>query len=149
MHYYIRTSLWHNNDVTWWPWTNEKSSHDKEFLNQDKMSDILIRSARMPFPRVKGNIPVQWKIYSNIFKSHFPLTMLQMILNPCPAKLGLILFWKHCRSRSPATWLGSTLFPTLNIHFWFGLMFYVPVNSYGHVGTVSSRRHTFFLGKLD
>ena len=25
----------------------------------------------------------------------------------------------------------------------------VPVNSYGHVGTVSSPNHTFFLGKLD
>ena len=31
----------------------------------------------------------------------------------------------------------------------FGLMLNVPVNSYGHVGTVSSPNHTFFLGKLD
>ena len=31
----------------------------------------------------------------------------------------------------------------------FGLVLYVPVNSYGHVGTVSSPYHTFFLGKLD
>ena len=30
----------------------------------------------------------------------------------------------------------------------FGLRFYVPVNSYGHVETVSSPNHTFFLGKL-
>ena len=30
--------------------------------------------------------------------------------------------------------------------FWFGLILYVPVNSYGHVGTVSSPKHTFFLG---
>ena len=27
--------------------------------------------------------------------------------------------------------------------------FYVPVNSYIHVETISSPRHTFFLGKLD
>ena len=31
----------------------------------------------------------------------------------------------------------------------FGLMLYFPVNSYGHVGTVSSPNHTFFLGKVD
>ena len=31
----------------------------------------------------------------------------------------------------------------------FGLRFYVPVNSYGHVETVSSPNHIFFLGKLD
>ena len=30
----------------------------------------------------------------------------------------------------------------------FGLMLYVPVNSYGHVGTVSLPNHTVFLGKL-
>ena len=34
----------------------------------------------------------------------------------------------------------------LHIFFWFGS--YVPVDSYGHVGTVSSPNHTFFLGKL-
>ena len=28
-------------------------------------------------------------------------------------------------------------------------MLYVPVNSYGHVGTVRSSKHTFFLGKLN
>ena len=28
-------------------------------------------------------------------------------------------------------------------------MFCIPVNSYGHVETVCSRDHTFFLGKLD
>ena len=33
--------------------------------------------------------------------------------------------------------------------FWFGLVLYVPVNSYDHVGMVSSPNHTFFLGKLD
>ena len=35
--------------------------------------------------------------------------------------------------------------------FGFGLvlLLYIPVNSYGHVGTVSSANHTFFLGKLD
>ena len=31
----------------------------------------------------------------------------------------------------------------------FGLLLYVTVNSYGHVGTVSSSNHTFFLGKLE
>ena len=30
----------------------------------------------------------------------------------------------------------------------FGLMLYVPVNSYGHVWAVSSPNHTYFLGKL-
>ena len=33
--------------------------------------------------------------------------------------------------------------------FLFDLILYVPVNSYGHVRTVSSHNHTFFLGKLD
>ena len=34
--------------------------------------------------------------------------------------------------------------------FWHRLMLYVPVNSYGHVGTVSYLiNHTFSLGKLD
>ena len=32
---------------------------------------------------------------------------------------------------------------------WFGLILYVPVNSCGHVETVSSPNHTYFLGKLD
>ena len=32
---------------------------------------------------------------------------------------------------------------------WFGLMLYIPVNSYSHVRTVSSPNHTFFLGKLE
>ena len=31
----------------------------------------------------------------------------------------------------------------------FDLVLYVPVNGYGHVGTVSLPNHTFFLGKLD
>ena len=31
----------------------------------------------------------------------------------------------------------------------FGLSFYFQVNNYGHVETVSSPYHTFFLGKLD
>ena len=30
----------------------------------------------------------------------------------------------------------------------FGLMLYFPVNSYGHVMTVSLPNHTFYLGKL-
>ena len=29
------------------------------------------------------------------------------------------------------------------------LIFNVPFNSYGHVGKVSSPKHTFFLGRLD
>ena len=36
-----------------------------------------------------------------------------------------------------------------NIKLVFGLMLYVPVNSYGHVGTVSSPKHIFSLCKLD
>ena len=35
------------------------------------------------------------------------------------------------------------------VWFWFGLLLYVPRISYGHVETVSSSKHTFFLGKLD
>ena len=31
----------------------------------------------------------------------------------------------------------------------FVLLLYVPVNSYGHEGTVSSSNRTFFLGKLE
>ena len=31
----------------------------------------------------------------------------------------------------------------------FGLILYIPVNSYGHVGKVNSPNHTFFLGKPD
>ena len=29
------------------------------------------------------------------------------------------------------------------------MLFYIPENSSGHVGTVSSPNHTFFLGKLE
>ena len=35
------------------------------------------------------------------------------------------------------------------VFFWFGLLLYVQVNSYGHVGMVSSSNHTFFLGNLE
>ena len=38
---------------------------------------------------------------------------------------------------------------TVPFGFWFYFMLNVPVNSYGHIGTVSSPNHTFFLGKLD
>ena len=31
----------------------------------------------------------------------------------------------------------------------FGLILYIPVNSYGHVRMISSPNHTFFLSKLD
>ena len=33
--------------------------------------------------------------------------------------------------------------------FWFGLLLYIPVNSFGHVGTVSSPNYTFFVDKLE
>ena len=33
--------------------------------------------------------------------------------------------------------------------FFFGLILFVSVNSYGHVGMISSPNHTFVLGKLD
>ena len=37
-----------------------------------------------------------------------------------------------------------------SIESWLvGLLLYIPVNSYGHVGTFSSPSHTFFLGKLE
>ena len=38
-------------------------------------------------------------------------------------------------------------FPNFNLFVW--LRFYVLVSCYGHVETVSSPNHTFFLGKLD
>ena len=38
--------------------------------------------------------------------------------------------------------------PCLN-SYWFDLILYVPVNRYGHVGTVSSPNNTYFVGKLD
>ena len=37
----------------------------------------------------------------------------------------------------------------LPVFFFFVLVLYIPVNSYGHVGTASSPNHTFFLGKFD
>ena len=42
--------------------------------------------------------------------------------------------------------------PTLRENYvywdiWFGLMLNVPVNSYGHVRTVSSHNHTFLPGQ--
>ena len=47
--------------------------------------------------------------------------------------------------------LGVLLFSKLYKFFFvlFVLMLNVPVNSYGHVGTVSSPNHTFILSKLD
>ena len=33
--------------------------------------------------------------------------------------------------------------------FWFGLLFNVPVNSYGHIWTINSPIHTFSLDMLD
>ena len=39
--------------------------------------------------------------------------------------------------------------PSTSALVWFGLMLNVPVNSYGHVMTVSSPIHMFYLGKLD
>ena len=32
---------------------------------------------------------------------------------------------------------------------WFTLLFYVSLNSYGHVGTVSSLNQAFLLGKFE
>ena len=43
----------------------------------------------------------------------------------------------------------TVLIPNVNFFGFFGLMLYIPVTSYGHVGTVSSPKHTFFLDKLD
>ena len=44
--------------------------------------------------------------------------------------------------------LGRSLFLCVFVCM-FGLMLYFPVNSYDHVGTVSSPNHTFFMSKLD
>ena len=38
---------------------------------------------------------------------------------------------------------------SLTANWLVDLILYILVNSYGHVGTVSSPNHTFFLGKLD
>ena len=43
----------------------------------------------------------------------------------------------------------DTLHSALYWFIWFDLILYVQVSSYGHVRTVSSPNHTFFLGKLD
>ena len=37
--------------------------------------------------------------------------------------------------------------PQSLVLFWFGLLLYVPVNSYDHVVMVSSPNHTFFPGQ--
>ena len=51
--------------------------------------------------------------------------------------------------KPPVSFLGRN-WPISNcILFWFGLLLYFPVNSYGHVGTVSSCNHTFFPGKFE
>ena len=42
----------------------------------------------------------------------------------------------------------QTQVPPIHL-FLFGLVPYIPVNSYGHVGTVNSPNHTFFLCKLN
>ena len=40
-------------------------------------------------------------------------------------------------------------FVMLMLIFLFGLMFYIPLNSYGHFEMVSSHNLIFFLGKVD
>ena len=42
-----------------------------------------------------------------------------------------------------------TCFADLMHLFLFVLLLHIPVNSYGHVGMVSSPSQTFFLGKLE
>ena len=67
------------------------------------------------------------------------------------------MFWGAQKNRLIGTILLSTrnMFWLRNkkinfqLHSLFGLMFYAPVNSYGHIETVSSPNHTFSLGKLD
>ena len=60
----------------------------------------------------------------------------------CPSKrkLGLYHHYGLMIAVSIALWPFT---------FWFGLRFYIPVNSYGHVEKVSSPYLTLFLGKLD
>ena len=43
----------------------------------------------------------------------------------------------------------KTIFKLVNIKDLFGLVLYVPVNSYGLFETVTSPNQTFFRGKLD
>ena len=67
-------------------------------------------------------------------------------------------FWylSQCRATRAQTWLHKCtdlpqpLYPSTYkiLICFFGLMLYIPVNSYGHVRTVSSPNHTFFLASL-
>ena len=45
--------------------------------------------------------------------------------------------------------VGFYCWATVTLIWLVGLLLYIPVNSYGHVGMVSSPNHIFFLGKLE
>ena len=67
--------------------------------------------------------------------------------------LGLRCLTMSHKKEARLIWVKMVLLSNSQHMFWliclFGLMLNIPVNSYGHVRTVSSPNHTFFLGKLD
>ena len=44
---------------------------------------------------------------------------------------------------------GCPIYTCFIVFVWFGFMFHVPVNNYGHVEMANLPNHTFSLGKLD
>ena len=65
------------------------------------------------------------------------------------ATILIMVFMKDYARNFSDSIFGRTMFVSLCGYIWFGLLLYVPVNSYGHVGIVSSSNHTIFLGKLE
>ena len=52
-----------------------------------------------------------------------------------------------CPSSVPAKYLEKQQHIYVWMVGWLVLILYIPVNSYGHVGTVTSPNHTFFPGQ--
>ena len=57
---------------------------------------------------------------------------------------NILASWKEIKANKP-----KNNMPPQQFNVGFGLLLYVTVNSYGHVGMVSTPNHTFFLGKLE
>ena len=64
--------------------------------------------------------------------------MTSLKLNFQQKKVNLIAGLKTVHCKHQKTWM---------VFVWFDLVRKVPLNSYGHVGTVISPNHTFFIGK--
>ena len=63
---------------------------------------------------------------------------------------GFVVQIQACNA-SPGTWYALWLSNIYMFYFfvWFGFMFHVPVNNYGHVEMANLPNNTFSLGKLD